>query len=70
MMAVLTKEGSHTIVEVLDELRELGDIISGDLETLGGETLLNETTGEKIDVFAQDFHTDLARAKSLLWNRS
>lgn len=66
-LAVKLDSGEYSVVEVLEaELPELGDILSGSLESLGGETLLNVTKGEQIEVFLQDIHTDKRRAMQLL----
>jgi hypothetical protein len=35
---------------------EIDDIISGELENLGGESLFNETKDENIDTFIEDIH--------------
>ena len=34
---------------------EAGDIVSGEFMGLGGETLVNVQTGERMDVFIQDY---------------
>lgn len=61
-IAILTESGSFSIAEVLGKPPELGDIVLGDLESLGGETLYNRTTNEKIDVFIQDIYVDRLEA--------
>ncbi|NEZ02049.1 hypothetical protein [Heyndrickxia shackletonii] len=54
-IALLTENGTFSIAEVLEmELPNIGDIISGDIDSLGRETFLNETQNEEIDVFVQD----------------
>jgi hypothetical protein len=35
---------------------QVGDVIRGNFETLGGESMYNETQLEEMDVFVQDFH--------------
>ncbi|MFQ5674832.1 MAG: hypothetical protein ACE5G1_02960 [bacterium] len=35
---------------------DIGDIIIGDLESLGGETWFDQTKTEKYDVFVEDIH--------------
>lgn len=66
-LAVKLDSDEYSIVEVLEvESPELGDVLSGNLESLGGETLLNLTKGEEIEVFIQDIHADKTRAIKLL----
>lgn len=42
------------------------DIISGDLEALGSEVVLNETQAEKMDVFIQGVHCTVTNARALM----
>ncbi|WP_019420170.1 hypothetical protein [Paenibacillus sp. OSY-SE] len=66
-LAVRTPSNEYSIVEVLEmELPELGDIISGNLESLGSETLVNLTQGIEIDVFIQEIYTNKASAIRIL----
>ncbi|MBO8169332.1 MAG: hypothetical protein H0Z35_09145 [Thermoanaerobacteraceae bacterium] len=66
-IAVLTENNNFTIAEVLEySLPELGDIISGNLESLGSETFYNNTKEEEFDVFVQDIYADFTQAKKQL----
>lgn len=48
--------GEFTIAELLGGYDvEKGHVISGDLHSLGGETFINETEDEEIDVFVQGY---------------
>ncbi|EBF0275578.1 hypothetical protein DB992_15345 [Salmonella enterica] len=48
--------GEFTVAELLGGYDvEKGHVISGDLHSLGGETFLNETEDEDIDVFVQGY---------------
>ncbi|TGL59508.1 hypothetical protein [Leptospira sarikeiensis] len=65
-LAVKTEFGEYSIVEVLSGISiEVGDKISGNLESLGGEDLLHES-GEVFGGFIQDYHCDQQRAVFLL----
>lgn len=56
MLAVETNNG-YTIIEILDSsIPELGDILSGDLDSLGSETLINISKNEVIDTYIQDIY--------------
>ncbi|HHU0693263.1 hypothetical protein [Citrobacter sp. Marseille-Q3906] len=49
-------KGEFTVAELLGGYDvEKGHVISGDLHRLGGETFLNETEDEDIDVFVQGY---------------
>lgn len=54
--AILTENNSFSVVEVLGGLPNVGEIVSGDLESLGGETLYINSTKEEIDVCIQDIY--------------
>jgi hypothetical protein len=46
-----------TIVELLGGYKvEIGDVITGNLNNLGGGSLYSETQQEEMDVFVQDIH--------------
>jgi len=65
--AVLTEEGDITVFELVDAAQpEIGDAISGALDSLGSETLKNLSQGASFDVFIQDAHCSDSRAKHLL----
>lgn len=66
-IAIETSEGQYSVVEVLEnELPELGDVITGDLESLGGETLVNLTQNKRMDVYIQEIYADSITANRLL----
>lgn len=57
MVAVENEDGEFSVVELLGEYSpEAGDVISGNLEGLGGETIRNETQKQDWSVFIQDIH--------------
>lgn len=55
-ITILTENNISIIVEVLEStnLPNIGDEFTGNLKTLGEQTLYNETSKEKIRVFIQD----------------
>lgn len=57
MIAVRTDHDEYSVLELLGGYSpEIGDVISGNLENLGGESVKNITQGEAWDVFIQDIH--------------
>ena len=54
MAALITERGEYTSFDTRGSDVEIGNIISGDLESVGFEEWLNETNGEKIEVFVED----------------
>ena len=49
MYAVALDDGSFTVFELLDSHElEIGDIVSGNLQSMGGETLINETQSREV----------------------
>jgi hypothetical protein len=57
-----------TILECLGaHSTERGDVIVGDLESLGSETLINPTRGERISVFIEDWTCSPYRAHRFLF---
>ena len=52
--------------ELLDGEVHIGDVVSGDLEELGGQTFVNETQGLELGVFVQGVHCTIESAKQLL----
>ena len=55
MIGVRTENGGFSVLELIGGYSpNLGDVISGNLEQLGGEEVSNLTQGEKWDVFIQD----------------
>lgn len=67
-MAAVELDGGFSVFEILEDSYslELGDIISGPLESSGGETVQNITKGETMNVSVEDFHCDRNRAIQLL----
>lgn len=56
MAALITENDEYTSFELLGHDIEVGDVITGDLESLGGETWYNQTQMEEIEVFVEDIH--------------
>lgn len=58
--------GDYTVIEILGEYNlEVGDIISGSLDSHGGEDLKNETQGETMSVFIQGVHCSASTARAM-----
>ncbi|MGD8191525.1 hypothetical protein ACQCN2_16215 [Brevibacillus ginsengisoli] len=51
---VLNENRNVSVIEILDDLPEVGDILEGSLESLGGEMLFNLTKQTSLDVFIDD----------------
>ncbi|MDR4484610.1 MAG: hypothetical protein R3B95_15595 [Nitrospirales bacterium] len=57
MVGVRTEKEEFSVLELLGSYSpEVGDVITGNLEILGEETVKNVTKGESWDVFIQDIH--------------
>ena len=56
LAALITENDDYTSFEPLGHIIELGDNITGNLESLGGETWYNETQNEHIEVFVEDIY--------------
>lgn len=55
MIGVRTDNDDYSVLELLGSYEpEVGDVLSGALENLGGEKIMNITQGETWDVFIQD----------------
>jgi len=55
MIGVRTESDDFSVLELLGGYSpEMGDVISGELNNLGGEEVMNVTQGETWDVFIQD----------------
>jgi hypothetical protein len=50
LIKVKTENGSIALIELLGHQVEIGDVIKGNLEDLGGEPLYNVTQQEELDV--------------------
>ena len=62
-VAIFTTDNSYTVAEVLESYTpELGEIVTGNLNNLGEETLYIESTNEVISVFIQDIYVDRQEA--------
>jgi len=67
LIAVETDSNEFSIIELLGGYDvEMGDIISGDLESLGSETVINKTQKEEMDVFIQDCYCNVNRVRQLI----
>lgn len=64
--AIQTDADEYSIVELLGGELEPGDEVRGELEGLGGASLVNVRTGERLSVFIQDCHASPERAVQLL----
>ncbi len=61
-------DGGTSVIELLGAYSvEIDDIISGNLERIGGETLRNETQLESMDVFIQGVHCTAQITNKLMW---
>ncbi|WP_291133267.1 hypothetical protein [Flavobacterium sp. UBA7682] len=49
LCAIEVETNNFTIFEDFDEGLSVGDIVTGNLESLGGETLYNKTQGIEVD---------------------
>lgn len=66
LAALITEYEEYTSFEPLNHDIELGDVISGNLESLGSKTWLNETKHEHIDVFVEDIHGSKGTALNII----
>ena len=67
LCAILVSSGI-TLLEILGgHVTELGDKISGDLESVGSNMLFNETKKEKLDTFIEDWSCSPEIAKNFLY---
>ena len=65
-MAIETDHGI-TVFELLGGYDvDKGDVFSGNLESLGGETFFNESKQEKMDVFVQGIYCSMENARQML----
>ena len=66
-IAVETDSGEYAVLELLGGYDvEIGDVISGPLESLGEEEVINLTQSEEMDVFIQEIYCNLQSAQSLM----
>ncbi len=67
MIGVETENGHFSILELIGGYApEVGDIVTGELESLGGEEVLNRTQNEEWDVFIQDIYASKQSAWALI----
>ncbi|QTL98605.1 hypothetical protein GM661_11840 [Iocasia frigidifontis] len=65
--AIFTENNDYTVIEILGSYHiATGDIIQGNLETLGREYLFNASKDEKIDVFIQEIYASKRVMERLL----
>jgi len=66
MAALITENGEYTSFEPAGYDVEIGDIISGDLESVGGKTWHNETKMEEIEVMVEDIGSNKETALRII----
>ena len=65
--AVRTEDGDITVFELMDSYTpELGDEVTGNLDSLGSESFFNVTQKHGFSVFVQDAHCSDSRAECML----
>ena len=67
-MAAVSLMAGYTVIEITDaHTVSEGDIVNGDLETVGDHrTLRNETTGQDFEVAIADYCHSLSQARRLM----
>lgn len=66
-IAVYTENEDYSVIELLGGYDiEMGHVLSGELESLGSEEIMNVSTQEPMDVIIQDCHASAQRAHNLL----
>lgn len=65
MVAIEVSGGDYTVAELLGDELEVGDEVSGALESLGGETL-SGPGGRPVQVFIEDCQMTARRATAFL----
>ena len=59
--------GDFTVVELLDSCEvAVGDIVSGDLHSHGGEELMNKTQRQSMSVYIQGIHCAASTARAMV----
>lgn len=67
MIAVRTEDDEYSVLELLGGYSpEIGDILSGELENLGGEDVKNISQNEIWSVYIQDIHGTKSLAKRMI----
>jgi hypothetical protein len=70
LVAVFTERGEYTVFDPQGyESLEVGDQVSGNLDNLGTETLVNNSKGNRFKAFVDCIHADQATARKLLSGR-
>jgi len=68
LIAVEVDSNDFTVMEILEVSCsvEIGDIISGNLDTHAGETVVNLTKNEKMEVFIEGVNCSTQNAQNLI----
>ena len=67
LFAIEDEHGEFTIAELLSATDiELGDVLEGDLHSLGSETFAKVRSKNSVRVFVEDIHASAARAREML----
>lgn len=66
IVAAQTDAGDYAVFELSGDEMEIGDVVEGDLQSLGGETYLNVTQRHRIDVFVQAIQCTRQNATDLV----
>lgn len=69
LCAIETESNNFTIFEDFDEGLSIGDLVSGNLESLGGETIFNETTRIYVDGFVENYGCSSSQIENQLRSR-
>lgn len=65
---VCIEEGDYSVIELVDTcMIENGDIVSGNLHSLGSETLINITQNHSMSVFIQDIYSSERNAQAMVY---
>jgi len=65
--AVEVEAGDYTVIELTDTCEiEVGDIVSGNLHSPGGESLRNVTRNESMSVYVQGTHCAAETARAMV----
>jgi hypothetical protein len=68
MFAVLLDDGDYAVFELCDSISlEPGDKVQGDLDALGGETLLHVDSRQQFEAFGQSGRCTIERAGAFLY---
>lgn len=64
LAAVETERGGYTVLGLMEECDvSVGDVLSGPLEALDQQTVLNETKGVTMQVYIEDIELTLETAR-------